>query len=302
MLTYTGGRNLYGTLVDNSDSTNLTFGDIMINEGIRAMLSKLPWPFLEKRTTAVTAAGTQTYTLPGDLARLIQPFITVGTYSYVPTEVTSAEGWAQLNNPTGIANDAVTNYYQLGNTLYFWPTPASADNTIVYHYVQQTRDLNTADYTTGSIVTATNGSTTIVGSGTSWTAGMAGSYLRITSGNGANIGDGLWYKIASVTNTTTLVLDAVYKGVSIAVGSAAYTIGNCSLIPEKFQIGPVYYAAAEYWRKQGNDNRADRMEAKYNEILQLMVEEEGTKGTSVVVDSGSGYSVPINPNLAKWAT
>lgn len=302
MLTYSGSLTLYQTLTNNTSTANQTTGVTMINDGIRTMLSKLPWPFLEKRKTASTVASTQTYQLPGDLARLIQPYITVGTYSYVPTEVTSADDWARLNNPTGITNDAVTNYYHIGNTVQFWPTPASSSNTIAYYYIQQTRDLNTADYTTGTIVTATNGSATITGSGTSWTAGMAGSYLRITSGNGANLGDGLWYKISSVTNSTTLVLEAVYEGVSISGGSAAYTIGNCSLIPEKFQQGPVYYAAAEYWRKTGNSDMADRFEAKFNDIMQLMIEEEGTKGTSVVIDTGSGYSVPINPNLAKWAT
>lgn len=301
MLSYTGSLSLYQTLTDNSSTANQTFGVTMLNEGIRAMLSKLPWPFLEKSVTATTVASTQTYQLPGDLARLIQPYITVGTYSYVPTEVTSADDWARLNNPTGITNDAVTNYYQLGNTVMFWPTPASNGNTITYRYIQQTRDLNTADYTTGTIVTATSGSATITGSGTSWTAGMKGSWLRITSGNAANLGDGLWYKILTVDSATQITLDAVYRGTSIAAGSAAYTIGNCSLIPEKFQVAPVYYATAEYWRKLGNDDRADRFEAKYNDILNLMIEEEGTKGTSVVVDSGSGYSTPINPNLAKWA-
>lgn len=301
MLSYTGSRTLYGQQTNNSSSTNLSFGDTLINEGIRAMLSKLPWPFLEKTATATTTAGTQSYILPGDMARLIDVYITVGTYKYVPTEVTSADDWARINNPENIQSDAVTNYYIIGNTIQFWPVPATTDNTITYDYVRQTRDLNTADYTTGTIVTATNGSASIVGSGTSWTAGMVGSYLRITSGNSANLGDGLWYEIASVESTTALTLTAVYKGTSIVAGSAAYTIGNVSLIPEKFQMGPVYYAVAEYWRKMGEDRRADRYEQKFNDILQLMIAEEGTKSSSVVVDNGIEVPV-INPNLARFVS
>lgn len=302
MLTYTGSRNLYATLTDNNSSANLTFGDTMINEGIRAMLSKLPWPFLEKNAPATTVSGTQGYTLPADLSRLISVYITVGTIQYIPTEVTSADDWERLNAATGIQSDAVSNYFVIGNTIKFWPTPASSGSTITYDYTQLTRDLNTADYTTGTITTATTGSATITGSGTSWTSGMAGSYLRITSSNAANAGDGLWYKISSVDSATQITLAAVYKGASIAAGSAAYTIGNCSIIPERYQTGPVYYAAAEYWRKQGMDSRADRMEAKFSAILELMIDEEGTKGSSVVVDTGSGFVVPINPNLARYAS
>lgn len=299
MLTKSGSSSLYGQLTDNDETANLSFGDVMINEGIRAMLSKMPWPFLEKTTTATTVSGTQSYVLPGDMARLINVYITVGTIKYAPIEVTSADDWASVNNPVGIQSDTCSYYYILGNTIQFWPIPATTSNVITYDYVQQTRDLNAADYTTGSILTATNGSASIVGSGTTWAAGMVGSYIRITSGNAANLGDGLWYKIASVGSATTLTLTAVYTGVSIAAGSAAYTIGNVSLIPEKFQIGPVYYAVAEYWRKQNDESRADRFEAKYNDILTLMIEEEGTKGSSAVIDNG-GRQTPINTNLARF--
>lgn len=265
------------------------------------MLSKLPWPFLEKVVTASTVSGQQTYDLPGDLARLIAVAVTVGNYTYQAQEVTSADDWFGVNNPTNVESDPLMNFYIIGKSIQFWPIPASNGNTITYHYIKQTRDLNTADYTTGTITTATNGSKVITGSGTSWTAGMAGSFLRITSGNSANLGDGNWYEIDTVDSATQITLQTVYQGTSIAAGSAAYTIGNVSAIPEKYQIAPVYYAAAEYWRKQGFDARADRMEAKYSEILQLMIDEEGTKSSSVVVSSGAPRTI-INPNLAVWAS
>lgn len=301
MLTFTGSRNLYGYLTDNAETANLTFGDIMINEGVKTMLSKLPWPFLEKIATDETVGAQQTYMLPGDCARLIAVAVTVGNYTYLASEVTSADDWFQVNNPTNVQSDPLVNYYLVGKTVQFWPIPATDGNTITYHYIQQVRDMNTADYTTGTILTATQGSAVITGTATSWTAGMAGSYLRITSSNSANKGDGIWYQIQSVDSATQITLEAPYVGTSISAGAAAYTIGNCSLVPEKFQTGPVYYAAAEYWRKQGNDSRADRFEQKYSEILDLMIEEEGTKSTSVVVSDGTPRAF-INPNLARWAT
>lgn len=301
MLSYTSSLTLYQTLTNNTSTANQTTGATLINEGIRIMLGDIPWPFLETTRTATTTAATQSYVLPGNMGRLIDVYISVGTYKYVPTEVTSADDWANINNPSGVQSDTATYYYILGNTIQFWPVPATTNNTITYDFLQSSRDISVADYTTGSIVTATNGSASITGSGTSWTAGMVGKWIRITSTSADNVGDGLWYKISAVGSATTLTLTAVYTGVSIVAGSAAYTIGDVSLIPEKYQIGPVYYAAAEYWRKTGEEGKADRLEAKFEETLNRLRDEEGTKGTSLVVDDGTIYQSPINPNLAKFA-
>lgn len=301
LLSYTGSRNLYGALTDNQDSANLTLGDTLINQGINLMLGNLAWPFLQTTATASTVASTQSYTLPGNMARLVGVYILVGTYKYVPTEVTSYDDWNRLNNPTGVLSDNVSFFFVQGNTIQFWPTPANNSNTITYEYLQAVKDISVADYTTGTIVTIANGSAAVTGSGTSWTAGMVGKYLRITAGNGANLGDGLWYKISAVGSTTTLTLSAVYTGVSIAAGSAAYTIADASLIPEKYQIGPVYYAVSEYWRKTDQSGMADRFEQKFNDTLTAMKREEGTKTSSVVVDDNS-QTLIINPNLNKSAT
>lgn len=289
---------MYQTLTDNPDSANQTFGLTMINEAQRLMLGDLPWPFLEKTATATTVSGTQAYTLPGDLRRLISCYILVGNIRYTPEEVSSYDDWNRLNAAENIQNNTVTSYFIIGNQINFWPTPNSNTSTIVYDYVQLVKDISVADYTTGTVTTATTGSATITGSGTSWTAGMVGKYINITAGNAANLGDGLWYKIASVNSTTSITLSAVYKGVSIAGGSAAYTIGDCMIIPEAYQQGPVYYAAAEYWRKQNDEARADRYEQKYDLILDRMKNEEGTKSASVVIDDNT-QNLMVNPNLNK---
>jgi hypothetical protein len=300
MLSYTQSRTLYGQLTNNSSSANLSFGDTMINEGANVMLGTLPWPFLEATKNATTVSGTQTYTLPGDLDRLTSVYIMSGTYKYTPDEVTSFDDWNQVNNPSGVTGDNVSAYFILGNTIQFWPIPASNGNTIVYEYVLSVRDTSVADYTTGTITTATNGSAAIVGTGTAWTAGMAGKWIRITSSNAVNSGDGLWYQILSVGSATTLTLSAVYTGASITAGTTAYIIGDFSVIPGKYQNGPVYYAAAEYWRKQNDDARADRYQAKFEDVLRHMKNEEGTKTSSVVVDSNSDNLI-VNPNLNKLA-
>lgn len=300
MLTYTGSRNLFGSLTLNTSSTNLTFGDTMINEGVDLMLGTIPWPFLETTKDVATVASQQDYKLPGNLYKLESVFIKVGTFKYSPTQVTSYDDWNRLNNPTGITSDTFSNYFLTGNTISFWPTPASSANTITFEYLQANRDMSIADYTTGTITTATNGSASIVGSGTTWGSGMVGHWLRITPANTSGGGDGLWYQISSVESTTALTLVRLYSGTSIAAGSASYTIGDCSLIPEKYQKGPVYYAAAEYFRKNGDSANADRYEQMYQRTVTQMINDEGTKTTSVVLDDGTGYNTIINPNLAKF--
>ena len=302
MLTYTGSRNLFGQLTLNNSSTNLSFGDTMINEGIRVMLGTVPWPFLEKTGTETTVAAQQAYKLPGDLYRLVDVYLQVGTYKYNPTQVANFDDWNRVNNPSNIQSDTATYYFIIGNSLSFWPTPASNGNTISYAYLVSNRDISIADYTTGTITTATNGSKTITGSGTSWTAGMAGMWLRITAGSAANLGDGLWYQVDTVDSATQLTLVREYSGTSITAGSAAYTLGDCSLIPEKYQLGPVYYAACEYFRKNNDMNRAEYYQRMFDDISRRLLADEATKTITSVVDDGSPFNMPINPNLARYTS
>lgn len=301
MLTFSGAQSLYGQLTNDASTANLSFGATMTNEAIRYMLGNIPWPFMETTTTASTVAGTQSYALPGNMRRLVSVYILVGTYKYTPIEVTSFDDWNRVNNPTGVQSDNASFFFVQGNSIQFWPTPASSSNTITYEYLQSAKDISVADYTTGTIATIANGSAAVTGSGTTWTAGMVGKYIRITSTSAANTGDGLWYKISAVGSTTTLTLSTVYTGVSIAAGSANYTIGDCMLIPESYQAAPVYYAVAEYWRKQNDEARADRFQQKYEALVMQMRNEEGSKTTSVVVDDNIDY-MQVNPNLNRSAT
>lgn len=295
MLGYTSARNLYGTLTDNQDSANLTVGDTLINEGIRQMLGISEWPFLETQATATTVASQQFYNLPANVSQLISVTITVGTVIYRPKQATSRDQWDFINSVTGVTSNVPSWFYVLDNTVGFWPIPLDATGTITYNYEKLTPDLSVADYTTGSIVSIAAAGTAVVGSGTSWNASMVGSYIRITKSNAANVGDNIWYPISAVGSATTLTLGRPYLGTAISAGSAAYTIANVMVIPERYQLGPIYWAAAEYWRKAGDAGKADRFEQKYRELTDQMKEDLGKKTTDFSIDSGGDTFVP-NPN------
>jgi hypothetical protein len=248
MITYTTARNLLGTLTGDSGTTNLTTLDQLHNEAIREVITAKPWGFRQKSTVLDTIASQQFYNLPADCGKVLNTTVLNGTTRYTPKRLKSREEWDRLNQTTNFTSNIPEYYFVFGKTIGFYPTFSSAtDDAITINYEREQKDLSITDYTTGNILTATSGSTAIVGTSTSWTAQMAGRYLRISDSDTANKGDGYWYEIASVATTTTLTLVAPYSGSSIAVGSASYTIGQTSIIPEDHQMAPIYRALDNYF-------------------------------------------------------
>lgn len=301
MITKTGAIDLYKQLTNNSETANETLGLTLVNEGIRYMMGDIGWPFLEKSTTIDTVDGQQFYGIPADAARVRNATIDVGTYRYRPDQLYSQDSWDQMNATIGVEADDPSYFYVFNDQIGFWPIPSTSGNTIRVNYLRQVRDLSEDDYTTGTITSIANGATTVTGSGTTWTAGMVGKYIRITHGNAANTGDGIWYPIESVTSTTVLELGRPYSGVAITAGSANYTIGDAMIIPENYQLGPIYFAASEYWRMNNDAGRADRFQQKYELLMNQMREDVGRKTTDPVIDDGID-DIYINPNLDPTVT
>ena len=76
----------------------------------------------------------------------------------------------------------------------------------------------------------------VYGTGTTFTAAMVGRYIKTP--------DRIWYKISAFVAAARVTIDRPYLGGEIA--GASYTIGQVSLIPEDFQILPVYEAVMNY--------------------------------------------------------
>lgn len=103
------------------------------------------------------------------------------------------------------------------------------------------RGMNEKTYYDTGTVTVTNGSASVTGSGTTFTAAMENRVFRLKR-------DSKWYRVKTYTNTTTIVLDETYKGAS---GSAlTYDIdppGNWQfeLYPlpnDEYSVYVLYYA------------------------------------------------------------
>jgi len=237
-------------------------------------------------------------TLPQYIDRVSSLYVTVGTYNYTPRECPSRDMWDR-KNMVSVQSDIPTWWYVYNGKLGLFPRPATPGNIITINSKQLARDLTVADYTTGGILTAVNGSATITGTGTTFTQSMVGRWLRITESDTANKGDGYWYRILSYTSATVITLEKPYQGTAITAGSAAYTISQCSLLPEQYQDLPIYGALRTYFTSvQPDQAKAQLYGGFYDALYKTMESDYSVKNQSMVLDDGSGnYFNEPNPNL-----
>ena len=304
MLSTTGEQNRYAIYINKQNTAtpqDLANGLAYMNDSQKDILGELDWPFLETvDSSQVTVAGQQYYNLPADMNKNINITVLIGSVLWSPRETTSIDHWRQVNYATNVTSNIPQWYFILNGQVGFWPKPSTGGNMITFTYKKKIIDLSLPDYTTGTIVTATNGTSVIVGSGTSWNQSMAGSYLQIASAPTANAGDNYWYQISpsQPVTATQVYLTSYYKGASITAGTATYTIGQVGVLPENYQIMPVYWAAANYWRLNGNNiPKAQEYERLFTTKLATFKRDHGTKSANPKLDNGVLEMPTINPNL-----
>ncbi len=298
MKSYTELRNTYGVDTKNTASANLTQGDQWMNDFHRRLLAKADWPFLHRLRTANTVASTTFVNLPYDIDQAESVFVTVSSTRYNPKPAPSRQLWDELHYST-VTSDTPEYWFVYNGQLGLWPRPSTADNVISINGKVRVVDLNRADYTTGTITTVatTAGVTTVTGSSVVWSTSMIGRWIRITQTDAAAtlVGDGVWYEIASVPTSTTLTLVRPYGGTAVAAATAAYTIGQCPLLPESFQDLPEIYAAYRYWSKE-KDTRAAEFKSMLVDGVSTLFSTYSVNDLSMILDDGDGDNI-INPNL-----
>lgn len=297
MLTLTQQRNLYGELTTGTANvSNLDFGQRIINAETRRLVSKLSDHLLHTTGTAQAVANRQEYELPNRLKKLRGVTFIIGSNTYYVRQSPSRRHWDRLNTATSTAytSDFPEWYYPIGRKILYWPTPASGSAVITYDYDIRFIDATVADYTTGTILTTTEGSTNIVGSSTSWGSAMVGRYLQINKNNTyANDGDNDYYEISSVSSATALVLTKTYAGHSISSGAATYRIGEVSPLPDGFHELPVY-RASEFYYSKSDQNRSQYFRQLANDLEKDLL---GANDPSDLVVTEDTSDIPENPNL-----
>lgn len=293
---YTTYRNdiAANVAVNTSATAAMAIIDKNLNDSINTVcnLQGGKLRFLESTKEMSTVANQETYQIPNGFRKLIDMYFYSGDGSsnntiYSPEMVFDPTKW-KLILQYRLGTGSVPYFTYVQNTTYkVQPIPDTTGNLIVLRGRLQIRNLTIADYTTGSIVSIANAGTAVIGVGTSWTSDMVGRYLNITETTAANGGDGFDYEIAAVADSTHLTLVKPYEGTSISAGTALYTMGQCAVIPQAYDVAVVYRATALYWQKEGDLARAKTywmmydggMEAGYTDdyggLIQQMLDNEG---------------------------
>lgn len=310
MKSYTTYISDYKSLTQNQTTENETLGAQLINDSIRTVCNMRGgrWPWLEATTTVDTVASQDYITIPNGVEKIADLYVRVGDQPtdviYMPVAIFDSQKWKLVIASRLAEGDVTLFYYPMpaSSKIFFAPTPATTGNEVHIRYRKKLRDLSIADYTTGSIVSIANGAKAVVGSGTTWTTSMAGRYIRITESNTDNKGDGQWYEIASVGSATTLTLVAPYEGTSIAVGTAAYTIGQMSVIPEPYDTAPLYRAVALYWQSK-DSKRYEQYMRQYDAGYEAGLQKQGPGGIVGQLIETFGETAEgayISPNNVGW--
>lgn len=262
MKTYTQLQNLTASYcnLSTADTAAMTVVDTNINDSVRTIcnLQGGKLRFLEATKDILTVANQEAYQIPNGFRKLIDLYIIVAGSDpntntvYLPEMIFDPTKWKWVKAlKLGVSDWAYFTYVE--NTRFFVaPIPASDGNTITLRGRLKTTDLTRPDYTTGTIASVANLGVAVVGAGTAWNASMVGSYIQIAETSAANGGDGFWYQISAVGSATTLTLTKPYEGTAISAGSATYVIGQCSVIPDAYDVAVCYRSAALYWQNQND--------------------------------------------------
>lgn len=271
MLTYSSQLTTYQGWTDDSEE-NEANGIAWNNDSIRTIcnLQGGKLRFLEATADMVTVANQEGYEIPNKFRKLIDMWVFSGDGTdqsqtiYSPEMVFDPTRWKLILQYRMGTQDVPYFTYVQDQRFLIQPIPDTSGNLIRLRGRLNVRDLTIPDYTTGTITAVTSGDGTVTGSSTAWNSSMVGRYIQIPNTNAVNGGDGFWYEIASVTSATELELVKPYEGTSIVAGSAAYTIGQVSVIPEAYQMAIVYRSCALYWEDKSEKEKAKRFWLRYD--------------------------------------
>lgn len=188
-----------------------------------------------------------------------------------------------------------------GYQIALFPRPV-AQRLVIVNYKQKLIDMYASDYTTGTITTVAtaSGVTTITGSGTTWTSQMIGRWIRITATDTANTGDNEWYQIQTRASNTSITLSRPYQGIAITAGSATYTIGQMSVVPEAYENAVLNYVLYWHFDRIQDAGQRDRYKMSFAEdIMKIKADYTNQTDTMVLADA-NGTEDLTNSNMYVW--
>lgn len=263
------------------------------------------WPIglTKTATTSLLTDGFQAYTIPANISKIKNSTITIGQLRFVPAPIMTRGEWDLINFLP--YNSDIPNYYYIYNDqVLFWPIPSTTGNVIQFNYQCRVPDLSFADYTSATLATMAAGSTTVTGTGTTWSTEFPLNTdvtifnlgIRADPSTG---GDGIWYPISTFQSDTQLTLVTPVQNAPNITTATTYTIGQLPLLQEDFQDMLVFGALKVYFSSVNLDvNQFKLFDSMYGERYKLLEDYAGTKQVNVDLGAQPQFS---NPNLYPYA-
>lgn len=254
--------------------------DLTIADVTTLTVTSVPYTttFTAALATAVTtgtlsgawALPTGVYSVAFRSGTLITTPYTITLTGVVAIGATSATLSTNWTNATGVYSVLFSNGQTIkvtltsGATTATWTTATTSASTAIVTIVSSSSESRLVTFTNGSttalwataltssaistitVSSATGGSIVTTTSGL--TADMVGRSIRITQTSAVNGGDGFWYEIGAYYNATTMALTKPYEGTAITAGTAACVIGQVTVIPEAYDMAPIFRALALFTR------------------------------------------------------
>lgn len=282
---------------DTSPTMLVNFKELL-NLGYKDILQTFTGEETEDVRTTSTQASTRAIKLAPNYIRMHSVTATVGSQVYDLVEEESQDKWAERLYTNRTSNRPEVFFlrprFGVGGTeLLLDPMPSDTNTIITVNYAANARDLSVDKYVTGTVV-ATNGSTTITGTTTVFTAAMVGRYFKVDD----ITGDGNWYRITGFTSTTSITIENKYDGSTTS--GKAFVIAEIFALPEEMQMLPLYYTMMHYflgYRQDKDEKRSALWETRYTNGMAKAQIRYKRKSKSNVLRDKSGYSGwPVYPS------
>lgn len=251
-LTYTDLKKAHfrniGKAAQFSDTTLLEDFQYSLGQRYQMIFGSLSSYINQDELTANTVASQQDYYYPPGTVGVDSATVTVGGRLYPLAPIYDQDTWNKINMIPFTATTFPQFIFPKKDSFGIWPIPQDV-YTITFQRFFRDRNLLVDDYIDGSIA-LTLGDSTVTGTTTTFTAAMAGRWLTVT--NTATPGQGYWYRIATITDSTHLELETVWNSPTVATPTT-YRIGESPEIPEEGHVMLPAGTAADFYAGLRND-------------------------------------------------
>lgn len=291
MLTFQESYEKAQGISGDTEAATLVLFKSDINQGAHRFNGALNRYFTRRAKTANIVAAQQYYQLPPDCIRVVKVRAKQSSSDnrYPLRQVRTEDAWDALNT-TNQTGDWATYYFVRGSDeVGIFPIPSTSITAgLSIAYELRDKDLTQADYSDGTIE-LTQGSTTVTGTGTTFTQAMIGRALKVTDGT-----DGYWYRVSAYTSPTSITLEEPYIGLS--GDSKTYKLGESFLFPSEWHDAPVDFALSRFYEMRNNKERAAYHIGRYNAALdEAKAIYASSSSSSVITEGVEGYNFWLIP-------